>query len=74
MKIKPWCSHHLTALQCEPEDTDCLRLIENGWYQVDLGAWWCPQNQQNQKTGAEDEAGEEFGECRWAWTVLSLSL
>jgi hypothetical protein len=71
VKLKPWCSHHLCALQCEPEETDCLRPSGDGWLEVDLSHWWCPDNQKVLKAEAEDEAGEEFNECAWAWTTLT---
>lgn len=41
LQVQPRCEHHMTALECEPEDTDCL-IKDGDWLAFDLSVWWCP--------------------------------
>jgi hypothetical protein len=65
MELKPWCNHHLCALTCEPEETDCLWPAADGWYQVDLSHWTCTVNEQWFESG-----DEEWNECGDSWVVI----
>jgi hypothetical protein len=66
MQIKPMCRAHDCALLSEPEETDCLAPRSDGWFEMDLSAWWCPKNTE------EDVPGKmwEPGACGDSWYFL----